>query len=728
MTPARGSVLAQKSLWPRLVAPYIFSIMSDVIDRLARELEGRYRVIRELGRGGMAVVALAEDLKHHRRVAIKVLKPDVAHSLGAKRFLREIEIAANLSHPNILPLHDSGEANGLLYFVMPYVDGDTLRDRLEREGLMPLKEAVRITCEVGDALDYAHAQGLMHRDIKPENILFQAGHAVVADFGIARAITKAGGTSLTETGLAVGTLTYMSPEQASGDSEIDARTDIYSLGCVLFEMLAGRPPHWGSSPQAILAQKLVGSVPDFRSVPADVPATVKHVVGTALAVEPAGRFDTPAQLTQALEVAVTARAIEEELGQRRRAQRVRLIAGAAGVTLVAGLAWTLSNMLGGPAMERLAVLPLFSTNDSTQDFFVAGLHLDLIQELSRAGVRVIGPTSVRQYRNSNKSAREIAGELGVDGLIEGTLLLTGDHVEIDLRLTDGATEELLWFGSYRAELRSVLSLINDVTRAIVNEIDLDLSPASEARLAAAPDVDPQVFEALLQARFHEQKLSREGLKTALDYYELVLDRDPDNAEAHAGIASVWGGRAQMGFVSAAEAAPRRAAAMARAMEIDSTLAAVQSMLWGSRVWGDWDWVGGEAAFRRVLAANPTDSQSRAYYSHLLLYLGRDDEAAAEIARAAEGDPFNPQIQTIYGMTLNSMRRWGEAESVLLETLSRTPDYGMALTSLRTTYHLMGRHDEALDIWRASNAGDAEILAALDDGNAAGGATPGRFGP
>src|SRR5439155_165608 len=230
--------------------------LQDLLARLQAALADRYTIERELGRGGMATVYLAEDLKHHRKVAIKVLKPDLAAALGPERFLREIEIAAGLSHPHILPLHDSGEAGGLLYYVMPFVEGESLRDRLNREQQLPLEDALQITREVADALTYAHSHDVAHRDIKPENILLQARHAVVSDFGIARAITAAAGGNLTATGVAIGTPAYMSPEQASGQSQVDERSDIYSLGCVLYEMLAGEPPFTGPSAESIVRQHL----------------------------------------------------------------------------------------------------------------------------------------------------------------------------------------------------------------------------------------------------------------------------------------------------------------------------------------------------------------------------------------------------------------------------------------------------------------------------------------
>jgi tetratricopeptide (TPR) repeat protein/tRNA A-37 threonylcarbamoyl transferase component Bud32 len=274
--------------------------VEDLLERLRPALAGRYTIDHEIGSGGMATVYLAQDLKHHRLVAIKVLKPELAASLGAERFLREIEISAQLNHPNILTLIDSGKADGLLYYAMPYVEGESLRDRLEREKQLPIEDALQITSEVADALSYAHSLGIVHRDVKPENILFAAGHAVVADFGIAKAVTEAGGEALTETGLAIGTPAYMSPEQAVGTKGLDTRSDVYSLGCVLYEMLSGDPPFVGSTPQAIIARKSAEAAPSLKVVRRRVTDSVEYAVATALETTPADRFATVSQFVEAL--------------------------------------------------------------------------------------------------------------------------------------------------------------------------------------------------------------------------------------------------------------------------------------------------------------------------------------------------------------------------------------------------------------------------------------------
>ena len=314
--------------------------MDSLVDRLKAALAGRYAVERELGRGGMATVCLAEDLKHHRLVAIKVLRPELATALGPERFLREIATVARLNHPHILPLHDSGEANGLLYYVMPFVAGDSLRGRLDREPQLPLEEALTITREVADALAHAHSQGIVHRDVKPENILFAAGHAVVSDFGIARAIAAAGGGKLTETGIVVGTPAYMSPEQSAGDAPLDGRSDVYSLGCVLYEMLAGEPPFTGPSALAVIAKRLSEPVPQLRTLRA-VPARIEQAVRQALARAPADRFATAAEFSQAL----TAQGGVATASNPLRVAGVYAVA-AVGVLGVAGL---LTTQLGLPS-------------------------------------------------------------------------------------------------------------------------------------------------------------------------------------------------------------------------------------------------------------------------------------------------------------------------------------------------------------------------------------------
>jgi len=478
-------------------------------ERLTKALADRYQIEREIGSGGMATVFLAQDLKHNRRVAIKVLRPELAATLGPDRFVREIEIAAQLSHPHILPLHDSGEAKGILYYVMPYVEGESLRERLDRVGKLSVAEAVRLTDEIASALSYAHEQGIVHRDVKPENIMLSGGRAVVADFGIGRAVTAAGGDRLTGTGFAVGTPAYMSPEQAYGDA-VDGRSDVYALGCVAYEMVSGRAPFEADTPQALFAKQVAGTIPSLRARDPAIPLFVERAVERALAKQPADGFQTASEFAEAL----TTEMVVARVGRRRGSWRAT--AGAAiGVVVVA--AWWLSTVLGGPAYERLAVLPPANLmNDPDQDYLVQGVHNALISELQRAGVMVIARTSVLQYEDTQKPVREIAGELGVDALIESSVFRAGDSVEMEVRLVDGGTQQYVSEPITRAgELRNVLALYRDLTRAVASEIHAALTPQAEARLATAREVNPQAYEAYLQGQFYLGKLTPQDLETAL---------------------------------------------------------------------------------------------------------------------------------------------------------------------------------------------------------------------
>ncbi len=320
--------------------------MPDAPERLAAALADRYRIERELGAGGMATVYLAEDVKHHRRVAIKVLRPELAQAIGPERFLREIETTANLRHPHILPLYDSGEAGGFLFYVMPLVEGESLRDRLEREKQLPIDDALKIAREVADALSHAHSRGVVHRDIKPENILLESGHAVVADFGIAKAVSAAGGERLTQTGMSVGTPQYMSPEQAAGERDLDGRSDLYSLGCVLYEMLAGQPPFTGPTVESVVHQHLTAEPRAITQIRPAVPAEIAGVLQRALAKTPADRFNPVAQFSDALRRPSDARPIVIERVPRR------LVVGAAAALVVALVAVGLM-LRGGRGGEPL---------------------------------------------------------------------------------------------------------------------------------------------------------------------------------------------------------------------------------------------------------------------------------------------------------------------------------------------------------------------------------------
>jgi serine/threonine-protein kinase len=664
--------------------------MEDLIARLKDALADRYSIERELGSGGMATVYLAEDLKHRRQVAIKVLRPELAASLGVERFVREIEIAANLTHPHILALFDSGEADGFLYYVMPFIEGESLRERLEREEKLPVREAIRLTDQVASALSYAHESGLVHRDIKPENILLAGDQAVVADFGIARAVEVAGGERLTGTGLAVGTPAYMSPEQAVGDKNIDARSDVYAFGCVVYEMVSGRAPFEGATPQEMLAKHAVDTVPSLRTSDPNIPLFVERAVGRALAKSPADRFQTASAFAEAL----TSEIVVARVG-RRRWPRGAIAGAVIAVVLVA--AWWLSTALGGPAYERLAVLPPTNLmNDPEQAYFVQGVHKALISELQKAGVAVIARTSVLRYENTQMLAQEIAQELGVDALIEASVMRAGDSVEIEVSLVDGTTQQYVADPIVRrSDLRNIEQLYRRLTAAIAAEIHAALTPQAEAHLASARPVNPQAYELVLQGYFYSGRLNAPDQETALEYFELAREIDPDYALAYEGIAAVWATRQQMGFAPPSEAAPKVRAALARALELDSTNVEVQTTLAVVKTWTDWDWEEAEAAYRRAIELNPNHPYPRINYSLFLCMMLRFDEAMPQIERAIELDPFAPMPQNHLGWALYLARRYDDAVARFQDLLRREPNWAPALGGLGNVYHVKGMYDEWL---------------------------------
>jgi serine/threonine-protein kinase len=565
-------------------------------ERLTTALADRYRIESEIGAGGMAHVYRAHDLKHGRAVALKVLRPELAYAVGSDRFIREISTTANLRHPHILPLYDSGEADGALYYVMPLIDGETLRARIERDGPLSVDESLRITREVADALGYAHDRGIAHRDIKPENILLERGHAVVADFGIARAVAATEGDRLTQTGLAVGTPLYMSPEQAVGETNVDGRSDVYSLGCVLYEMLTGHPPYTGATASAITQQHLLASPPSATAARPDVPGSVSGAIVSALAKDPADRPYPASKFTDALTSLESA-----ERDRARRTSRAwttrRMMVLAVGIVVAAALGWFVSTRgsTTSSVINRIAVLPMENqTGDTAQQFFADGMTREVIGILTDAGIRVLGYRAVAPYRSSNKPVHDIAQELGVDAVVSGAIQRAGDVVSMSAELTNAETSENLWSRTFSRPGTDVVTLQRNVAAEIARGIRARLTPDQQQRLAPARAVNPRAYAQYLLGQEAAALRTADGFKRSVAYARRSLEIDSTYAPAWATLA-ITGTYALIYQTAPRDSAYRLAISAAdKAIALDDTQGDAYFARGVARIHNEWDFGGGYA--------------------------------------------------------------------------------------------------------------------------------------
>ena len=430
------------------------------LEQVREAFAGSYAVEREAGQGGMATVYLARDLKHARPVALKVLRPELASAMGGDRFPREIQIVAQLAHPHILPLHDSGEVGGFLFYVMPFVEGESLRQKLAREGRLPIRDAIGILREVADALAYAHGRGIVHRDIKPDNVMLSGRHAVVTDFGVAKAVSAASQDTLTTVGLALGTPSYMSPEQAMGETDLDRRSDIYSLGAMAFEMLTGEPPFGRPTAQAVLSAHVLDAPPDLETKREGVPPALIQLVKRCLAKEKADRWQTADEMLPVLENALTpsgglvpTETRPERAVRRSPSRRWVIGAAAVGGLAVAGFgAWRVLEATGAPGPNRMAILPISDVSGADAQL-VTAMHNQLMVSLGQIpGVTVAPASAMEAYKASPKPVAEMARELRVGAILEGNVFRAGQRLRVTLQLTNPRTIEQVWSGSYDIDL------------------------------------------------------------------------------------------------------------------------------------------------------------------------------------------------------------------------------------------------------------------------------------
>ena len=598
-----------------------------MLERVRTALCDRYTVEREIGAGGMAVVFLAHDMKLGRRVAVKVLRPELAATLGPERFLREITLAAGLQHPHNVAVHDSDEREGLLYYVMPFVEGESLRERLRREGRLPGTEALNITRGVAAALGYAHRRGVLHRDVKPENILLSGDEALVTDFGIAKAVSAAADATLTQAGVAIGTPAYMSPEQIAGEPDLDGRSDIFSLGCVLYEMLCGEPPFTGANAQAVMAKRFVQAPPSLRSQPhvTPVPDTVVRAVTRALASVPTERFATVAEFTAALDAPGTT------LPPRSRT---------------------------GPS---IAVLPFTNISaDPENEYFSDGISEEIINALTRVpALRVAARTSSFAFKGKREDVRTIGERLNVGTVLEGSVRRAGPRLRITAQLTDVGDGYHLWGETYERELHDVFAIQDEIARAIVETLKVKLLTGAEA-LVNPPTEHVEAYALYLKGRHYWSKRIESALIKGLECFERAIAIDPQYALAHVGLADSYNILGYYDLRAPRECFPRAHDAARFALALEPTLAPAHAAEGYALMYHEWDFAEAERCLRRAIELDPRYAIAHFYLGNLLTIVGRIDEAIAMMRRAIEIEPLSLIVNAAIGWCLSMARRTDQA--------------------------------------------------------------------
>jgi serine/threonine-protein kinase len=649
--------------------------MAEPLEELKAALADRYTIERPIGRGGMATVFLAKEHHPARQVAVKVLDPALSGQIGRERFLREIEIVSQLTHPLIVPVFSAGEAAGLLYYVMPYISGQSLRSRLKGGNRLPLDDALHVTYDVADALDYAHGLGIVHRDIKPENILLEAGHSVVTDFGIARALSDAvgSGEQLTLADRPVGTPGYMSPEQVSAARDVDGRSDVYSLAGVLYEMISGTRPFIGFDPGAAVAAQSG----DAGGTDAGIPESIEPVLRKALAWSPEDRYQSAKLFVNALSGEGTT------------------------PTLHTAPRHTPTPPEEAPR-KSIAVLPFTNmSTDPENEYFSDGITDDIINQLSKVGdLKVTSRTSVMRYKHAEKDLRQIGGELGVATVLEGSVRRAGQRVRVVSQLIDVQTDAHVWAETYDRDLTDIFEIQSDVAQQIAGALEATLSPRVQESICRKPTANLEAYNLYLQGVYHWNQFKPESAERALQFFKDALERDPDFARGHAGMANAYlilALGAARGALSPAESFPRARAAAERALAIDETLSDAHATLGSVLFWYEWDWVGAEAAFKRAQTVGcGCDFELSLKYAFYLAAMGRHKEGIVLARKARALDPGSLIVNAHLGDQLSWARKPEPARAQFKKTLELNPDFPPALLSLGWSYLHTGEVDDAIE--------------------------------
>jgi TolB-like protein/Tfp pilus assembly protein PilF len=696
---------------------------------------GPYEILTPLGAGGMGEVYRARDTRLDRDVAIKVLPERLAGDREAlARFEREAKAVAALSHPNILALHDFGSADGIAYSVTELLEGENLRVRLARERLS-WRKAVEVAASIADGLSAAHGRGIVHRDLKPENVFItSAGLVKILDFGLARSVpmlsgppatsapTEAAGT---EPGTILGTTGYMSPEQVRG-AAADARSDVFSLGIVLYEMLTGERAFGRATPGESMAAILRDQPPEpSRSAP-DLPPALDRIVMRCLEKNPDERFQTARDLAFALRESVSGSAVSAArvggvvatAAVPRRGAGWLAVAAAAVLALavlavldVGGLRSRLLRSSRGRTIESLAVLPLANlSGDPQQDYFADGMTEQIIANLARLkDLRVISRTSAMSYKGTKKRLPEIARELNVDAIVDGSVARVGSRVKVSAELIQASSDRNLWADSYERDVRDILALQGEIAQAIARKISIELSPEDRAHLQGGRKIDPEAYEAYVKGRYY---YNQRDLKSAVPQFQRALDLEPTYAPAYAGLADSYSQIAYLNIVDPRDAFPKAKAAAQKALELDSALAAPHASLGFIHMYFDWDFAAAESEFKRAIALDPNSVPAHHYYSVYLTAMLRPDEARRQIQSAHTLDPLSVLVSTDMGFELYYDRRYDEAIKSLRDAIEMSSKAPRSHFWLGRAYQAQGRYEEAIAEYKAEVSGAEDALGHL----------------